>query len=440
MAEAAMRETELAKATQTTPKAGDNLPAFGLPMLDELAPDRGTFEPKIADEIALRKDAVELLKALDGFSLKGDTTMYAQIMHHMAELCWLRTKDMGFKAGVAGNGVEVKGIPLSYMTADGIKPNENAWVELKGVFLEEVEEAAKEAGTTALTEILNSPTLTSILPKCYRAGILMCFGLADNRVFKKSPRPTIETQAEPEGTEFNPRVHVMAPAAPMNQLQPLEVFKSSKKGAKSTQKPNNDTFYTYMSADMAVLLHDRMFSMSTFSSNVVVDEEKTGRLMKRKNKSGANTDTGDKELQKQNKALKEENQQLKDGIEPTVLKLEPGTKPEDIFAAMQLLTSEMSTTEVKVPKEDKEKLVASVQELIENMDKQDVESLAGPLSNLQSAIEQQCEASGMAPNIFMQALERIEDIPNIFKLSDDERKPLIAIYNILQKQIVVEAG
>ncbi len=263
----------------------------------------------------------------------------------------------------------------------------------------------------------------------------MCFGIADNKIFKKSPRPMIETRAEPEGTVFSPRIHVMAPAAPINQLQPNEIIMSSKKGVKPTYKPNNDTWYTYMSADMAVLLHDRMFSKSTFSSTIVVDEEKTGRLMKRKNKTGANNSKGDDKLQKRNKELEEENAQLKEGVEPTILELGPDTKPEDVWAGVQLLTSEMATGEVSIPKETQEQAIAMVQELVEKLDKQGVEDIASSLSNLQDAIEKKCEASGMAPNIFMQALERIEEISNIFRLPDAEREPIMGLYKVLHEQI-----
>lgn len=410
------REASVKGATEETPKAGDNLPAFGLPMLDEVAPDRGTFEPKIADAVELQKDANRLLIDLERFTLKGDTSLYAQIMAHMAELMYRSTEGMGVKEGVKQEGdkpVEIRGISLSNLTPTGPVPKEDAWLELKALFLEEAEKASTELGIE-FKNTLESPTLVSTLPKCYRAGILMCFGIAENKVFKKSPRPALGTLAEPDGTKFDSKKHVRAPAAPYNMLQPEIVYEAKGKKKEPIVKPNIDSFFTYMSADNAYLLHDKVFSKNTVSSSIETDKN-TGKLRRKKTQREA----GDPPV----------------AGPTTVVHLGEGSTPEDVWQGMQAMTREMKTGEIKIPEETQKQAVAMVQEMIENLDKQGIESLAGDLVNLQAAIEAQCELSGIATNCFEQTVERLEDIPNIFKLSDEERLPLMSIYKVLHEQI-----
>lgn len=421
MATAAERKTEVAKGTATDlaliPKEGDNLPAYGLPMLESLAPDRGVFEPQIADALEMQKDAIKLLKELEGFSLKGDTSVYAQIMAHMAELWWRSTEGMGAKAGVEkkdGEEVKIRGISLSHLTTEGPVPKDDAWLELKALFLEEVEAASTETGIE-FKNTLESPTLISTLPKCYRAGVLMAFGLAQNRIFNKSPRPELGVPAELEGTIFNPRKHVYAPAAPYNILQPKVVYEATgKKKSEPIIKPNSETFFTYMSADKAMLLHDHIFSKNTLSSHVEVNE-RTGQLARKKKAVGADTS--------------------KTTVEPTVVKLGEGSTPEDVWRGMQAMTSDLKTGEVTIPAEIQKQAVKIVQELIENLDKADIEPLEESLINLQLAIEDKCEASGIALNIFQQAAERLSDIPDIFRLPEDERLPIMSMYKVIHEQV-----
>ena len=402
---------------ETPPESGDNLPPFGLPMLDEVAPNRGTFSPKIADALELHKDAIKLLKDLEGFTLKGDTSVYCQIMEHMAELCYRNTEGMGVKEGIKQEGdksVAVKGISLSVLTPTGPVPKEEAWLELKAAFLKEVEDASTETGVE-FKNTLESPTLVSTLPKCYRAGILMCFGVAESKIFKKSPRPSLGTPAESADTVFNTRNHVLAPAAPYNMLQPDIVYEAKGKKKEPIVKPNPDAYFTYMSADNAALLHDKIFSKSLADSSVTTDE-KTGKLARRK-------------------VTREPDAGNSKPTEKVEVHLGEGSKPEDVWQGMQAMTREMKTGEIKIPIEVQEQAVSMIQEMIENLDKQGIETLSGALVNLQAAIEDKCEASGVAPNIFLQAVERLEDIPNIFKLSDDERLPIMTLYKNLDKQI-----
>jgi hypothetical protein len=410
------REAAAKSATEDAPKAGDNLPPFGLPMLDEIAPDRGTFEPKLADAMELQKDAIKLLRDLEGFTLKGDTSIYAQIMSHMAELMWRSTEGMGVKEGVKQEGdktVEVRGIALSNLTPSGPVPKEDAWLELKAAFLEEVENASTETGV-AFKDTLESPTLKSTLPKCYRAGILMCFGIAENKIFKKSPRPMLGTPAEADGTKFNPKKHAVAPAAPYNMLQPEIVYEAKGKKKEPIVKPNIDSYFTYMSADNADLLHDKVFSKNTVSSSIETDE-KTGKLRRKKQQREATISSS--------------------SATPVEVHLGEGSTPEDVWQGMQAMTREMKTGEVKIPEEVQKQVCGIVQEMIESLDKQGVESLAGDLVNLQAAIEVQCESNGIATNCFQQAVERLEDIPNIFKLPEEERLPIMSIYKVLHEQI-----
>ena len=404
----------------STPKSGDNMPPFGLPMLDQVAPNRGTYSPKIADELSLRADAIKLLKELEGFSLKGDTSIYCQIMEHMAELCYRNTEGMGVKEGVAQEGdkpIAIKGISLSVVVNGELVPKEEAWVELKAAFLKEVEDASTETGIE-FKDTLESPTLVSTLPKCYRAGILMAFGVAESRVFKKSPRPMLGTPAEPDGTAFNARKHVLAPAVPYNMLQPSIVYEAKGKTKKIITEENKERHFTYMSADNAALLHDKIFAKSLADSSVITDE-KTGKLARRKVTREPDTD--------------------KDSPTRTEVHLGEGSKPEDVWQGMQAMTREMKTGEVEIPVETQQQAVQIVQEMVENLDKKGIEALSGSLVNLQDAIESQCEASGVAPNIFLQAVERLEDIPDIFKLSNEERLPLISIYKEVDKQIKAAA-
>ncbi len=415
------REAAANAATSDTPEVGDNLPPFGLPMLDEVAPDRATFEPKIPDSLELRKDAIRLLKDLENFSLKGDTSVYCQIMEHMAELCWRHTEGMGVKEGLVQEGeeqVEIKGISLSNLTPNGPEPKEEAWVELKVAFLKEVEDASTETGIE-FKDTLESPTLVSTLPKCYRAGILMCFGVAESKIFKKSPRPMLGTPAEPNGTKFDSRKHVRAPAAPYNMLQPEIIYEAKGKKKESIVKPNTEAHFTYMSADNAALLHDKIFARSAAESSIVTDD-KTGKLARRKTPKEPSTSKGDKEPSRE-------------------VHLGEGSKPEDVWAGMQAMTQDMATGEVEIPLETQQNAVAVVQEMIENLDKAGVETLAGSLADLQSAIELQCESSGVAPNIFLQAVERLEDISDIFKLPEEERLPILTIYKMVDKQIKAAA-
>ncbi len=422
MATAAERQTEVAKATEATPEVGDNQPAYGLPMLEALAPDRGVFEPKIADELEMHKDAIKLLKELEGFSLKGDTSVYAQIMAHMAELWWRSTEGMGAKSGVEkqdGAEVKIRGITLSHLTTVGPVPKDDAWLEVKALFLEEVEKASTETGVD-FKNTLDSPTLVSTLPKCYRAGVLMCFGIAQNRIFKKSPRPELGVAAEPEGTVFNSKKHVLAPAAPYNMLQPKVVYEATgKKKSEPITKPNSETFYTYMSADKAMLLHDHIFSKNTVSSHIEVNE-KTGQLARKKKAVGADTS--------------------KATTESVVVKLGEGSTPEDVWRGVQAMTADLKTGEVTIPPEIQKNCVAIVQEMIENLDKADIEPLEDSLINLQLAIEEKCEASGIALNIFQQAQVRLSEIPNIFRLSDDEREPIMAMYKVIHEQVQKSAA
>lgn len=417
MATAAERQTEVEKATApATPEIGDNQPAFGLPMLDTLAPDRGTFEPKIADELEMRKDAQKLLKDLEGFSLKGDTSVYAQIMEHMAELWWRSTEGMGAQSGVKqgeDGEVEVRGISLSNLTTEGPVPKDDAWTELKAIFIEEMDMAGTETGIE-FKNTLESPTLVSTLPKCYRAGVLMCFGIAQNRIFPKSPRPTLGIQALPEDAKFDSKKHVRAPAAPYNLLQPKVVYEAKGNSKKNIVKKNMDEYYTYMSADNAALLHDMVFSKNTISSSIEVSET-NGRLVRKKKAVGADTS--------------------KASAEPTIVKLGEGSTPEDVWRGMQAMTSDLKTGEITIPAETQKQAVAIVQEMIENLDKADIEPLEESLINLQLAIEDKCEASGIALNIFQQAQERLSEIPNIFKLSDEERKPILSMYKVIHEQV-----
>lgn len=246
----------------------------------------------------------------------------------------------------------------------------------------------------------------------------MCFGIAESKIFKKSPRPALGTPAESEGTVFNSRKHVMAPAAPYNMLQPDIVYEAKGKKKEPIVKPNPDAYFTYMSADNAALLHDKIFSKSLADSSVVTDD-KSGKLSRRK--AAREPDTSKKTAEKVEVHLGE------------------GSKPEDVWQGMQAMTREMKTGEIKIPVEVQEQAVSMIQEMIENLDKQGIETLSGALVNLQAAIEDKCEASGVAPNIFLQAVERLEDIPNIFKLSDDERIPIMTLYKNLDKQIKAAA-
>ncbi len=417
MPSTAERQTEVEKATQTPPEAGNNLPEYGLPMLEVLAPDRGTFEPKIADALEMHKDAMKLLQMLEGFSLKGDTSVYAQTMEHIAELCYRSTEGMGAQTGTEekdGQTVKIRGITLSNLTTTGPVPKDDAWLELKALFLEEMDKASTEIGID-FKNTLDSPTLVSTLPKCYRAGILMCFGIAQNRVFKKSPRPELGTRAESEGTIFNSKKHVMAPAAPYNIMQPHIVYEATgKKKAEPITKPNSESFFTYMSAENAMLLHDHIFSKNTVSSTIEINE-KTGRLARKKKLTGASTSTST--------------------ATPTVVTLGEGSTPEDVWRGVQAMTADLKTGEVVIPAEIQKNCVSIVQEMIENLDKADIEPLEDSLINLQLAIEDKCEASGVAINIFQQAYNKLAEIPSIFKLSVEERKPILLMHKIIHEQV-----
>ena len=63
--------SEDSKEIGVAPEASDNAPPFGLPMLEEICPNRLTFKPKLKDDEALHKDAIRLLKVLDGFVKEG---------------------------------------------------------------------------------------------------------------------------------------------------------------------------------------------------------------------------------------------------------------------------------------------------------------------------------------------------------------------------------
>ena len=395
--------------------AGDNLPAFGLPMLSD---DREVFEPTVADDLELYKEGIKLLKELDGFSLKGDTTMYSKIMQHMANMCWRHTKGMGMKEGIKEDDIEVLGISLSTLEKDGPKPNIDAWQLLRVKFLNQVEACGTECGVD-FKAVIESPTLASTMPRCYRAGILMATGMAKICVFKKSPRPSIGVQAEPDGTKFDARKHVLAPAARYYQLRPEVVFKDSKAkdGKGEIRNKNMDTWYTYMSAEKAVTLHNWMFGTSNSSNSV--GRDKDGFIKQNPVKKGPTTPNAAKTK----------------GKETVEVVLGEGFQPGDVWQAMKAMTSEMSTGEIEIPLETQQDAVRTVQEMVDNLDKKGVEALAGPLGDLQSSIESQCEMAGTAPNIFLQAVERLEDIPNIFKLSDDERVPLMTLFKTIETQV-----
>lgn len=397
-----------------TPEAGDNLPAFGLPMLDTIAPDRVAFQPKIADALELHHDAIRVLKDLDGFTLKGDTTVYAQVMEHIAELAYRSIEGLGVKEGVDKGDDPVRGISLSTLTPTGPVPKTEAWLELKALFMKEVEDATTESGIE-FKNVVESPTLINTLPKCYKAGILMAQGVVENRIFKKTPRPVLGTPAEPLDTHYDARRHVKAPSAPFNMLKPMVVFEdTSKKKAKSITKPNSEKYFTYMSADNAALLHDKIFSKNTLDSPVETNE-RTGKLSRKK--------------------AARDKSETKTAAKKVEVHLGEGSTPADVWAGMQAMTREMKTGEVIMPSEIQKQAISTVQEMVENLDKKGIEFLSGDLVNLADAISVQCEASGIIQNVFIQAAERLDDIPNIFKLSDDERVPLMELYKELHEQI-----
>lgn len=425
MATAAKERDNIAQeATQNTPETGDNLPAFGLPMLDTISSERSEFIPQITDAAELQRDAVKLLKELDGWSLKGDTSVYAQIVKHIAQLCFSATEGMGVKQGKKQEGddvIEVRGIVLSNMTPDGPIPKEEAWLELKASFLSEVDAASEETGIS-YREVLDSPSLVSTLPKCYKAALLVCFGLAEIRVFNRSPRPALETEALPIDTEFNRRKHVMAPAAPYNVLRPSIVSIENTKSKKKSEVANSEGYYTYMSADAAMLLHDHAFALSTASSSVVVDEN-TGRLARRKATKGA--DSG-------NTATTT--------AQPATVKVELGenTTPNDVWNAMQAMTKEMKTGAIKIPETTQQQAISMVNEIIKGLDAKGLKALEDPVNVLLNTIDKVYQREGL--NIFVQARERLNDIKEIFRLGDDERLPLIAIHKMVDKQIKLAAS
>lgn len=410
------KEAKSALPVESSAKTGDNLPAFSLPLLDKLVPDRLTFRPELADAIALRKETIAVLKEVDSFSLKGDTSIYSRLTRLIAEICWQHTQGMGMKEVVEtskiGQEVTVKGIQLGYLTTKGISPNPDAWKKVRDFFLEEVEKAGTESAND-FVQTMDSPSIKATIPACYRAAILICIGAADIRLFKRGKRPALGVESLLEGTVFDAKKHVPAPASPCNIIQPEIVHAPTGKVGKTIVKQNLDKYYTYLSGANAMLLYDRIFGEA-----IMIDEKK-GTLKRKPTLKGAKTkDTP---------------------VQKTEVHLGEGSTPEDVWQGMQAMTREMQTGEVKIPEETQKQCVNVVQEMVENLDKQGIEALSGDLVNLQHAITSQCEASGIPQNIFVEVLDRLEDIPSIFKLPDEDRLPLMSIYKTLDAQIKAAA-
>lgn len=396
-------------------KSGDNLPAFSLPLLDKLVPDRLTFRPELTDAIALRKETIAVLKEVDSFSLKGDTSIYSRLTRLIAEICWQHTQGMGMKEGVEtskiGQDIAVKGIQLAYLTKKGIEPNADAWKRVRGYFLEEVDKAGTESAND-FVQTMDSPSIKATIPACYRAAILICIGAADIRVFSRKKRPSLGIESLLEGTTYDAKKHVEAPAAPCNLIQPEIVREPAGKVGKTTYDSNPDKYYTYLSGTNAMLLYDRIFG-----EDIVIDDKK-GTLKRKAIPKGPKTQ--DKKTPP---------------VKKTEVHLGEGSKPEDVWQGMQAMTRDMKTGEVEIPEETQKQAVSIVQEMVENLDKKGIEALSGDLVNLQHAITSQCEASGIPQNIFVEVVDRLEDIPDIFKLPDEDRLPIMTIYKIIEGQI-----
>ncbi len=331
----------------------------------------------------------------------------------IAELIYANTSEMGMKEGTNPDGSIDKGIKISYATTKGFKPNPEAWKEVRTIFLQSVDLASTETGID-FRAMLESPSTKSILASCYRAGMLIALGAADIRLFKKGKRPELGTLAVDlaAGEEYDARKHVKAPSAPCCVLQPEIISKPVGKVGKTTVTPNLERSFTYMSAANAMLLHDRLFG-----NEVVVDENK-GTLKRRPQTKGTRKAATEKTAEKVEVSLAE------------------GTTPSDVWVAMGAMASQMETGEVEIPIETQKNAIATVQEMIENLDKSSLENLGNDLTDLQAAIELKAEEAGIANSIFLQAEDRLGEAKGgVAKMEGEHRLAAISLYNALHKSI-----
>lgn len=421
------------ETSEDTPGIGHNLPDYGLGLSKY---SRVPYEPTATNEAELQIAASSLLQEVDTWTVRGDTGIYADLVALIANLCFLQSGDMAYKAAIPSDGSEGDhGLTLTITNAKGITvPNHAIWKDIQSRFMELADKAA--VGNKDLLESLNSPSIQAMLPAAYRAGALVAIGVAGIAAFKKGKRPNIADNAEPFG-HFDKAKHVAAPAVPRMTIQPMDVW-SKQQGTKTVYegKPCTDGRLTYLSANNALVLYAKVFDRRD-EAKKIAPNEKTGVLefvaaartpRQPGTQAPGSNDSGPADTGAQPETEKGEATETGEAV-PIVSTLDRFNQAAAI----------MAETQVPMPENVRHgafRAMASILEGIESLDTKELtEKDETDLVDLAGKLEVICEQAGIARNAFASARERVESVPDVMKLPGDERQELFALYEVLQEKV-----